>query len=150
MAYGWIGSTGSIIAGTGNFTVSKTGTGIYTVNIAGLTYDILAGDVTTATGLGSGSGYSVHTDSVSGVLVLETFNAAGALADNQVAFVAYSKNGGLLQPNHVDTKGVPASVWAEKHPAELAKFQKYLRNWELENQPKPVENQVGIETAVRP
>jgi len=90
IAYGNVGSTGSINSGSGNFTVSRLTTGWYAVTITGEAYQFQL-YTTTVTPVSSGIAIIVSTGSGGGNLYVYTFNAAGTAADNQFTFVTYKQ-----------------------------------------------------------
>jgi len=120
MAYGWIGFDGQVKSGTGNFTVNKSGTGVYDVTIGSASYSVLNGDVATATPL-SNEGDFVQTTSIAGNLRFRTYSG-GVAADAGVLFVAYLRSTGTLGPKLPDTGGLEDSVWARRNPKAAAKY----------------------------
>lgn len=86
IAYGTINSTGAILSGTGNFTVSKTSTGRYEVSINNESYHYTS--YTTQATIISNAGI-VSTSSVSGDLLVYTYDVSGTLTDRIFQFVVY-------------------------------------------------------------
>ena len=84
IAYGTIKSDGSVLAGSGNISVSKI-TGKYTITITGESY-IYYNYITTATL--SSTGF-IETGSVSGKLLVFTSDTSGDLSDIGFSFVVY-------------------------------------------------------------
>lgn len=88
IAYGGVNSTGAIYpnASTTNFTCTKTGTGAYSITITGETY-FYSDYVTTVTLIATVG--MVRTSSVSGNLLINTYDATGAAADRMFQFIVY-------------------------------------------------------------
>lgn len=88
LAYGNVGSTGSVNAGTGNFSVSHTaGTGLYTITITGESYSFISySAIITPIGL---SAIIPATFSSSGSLQVRLFNASSTAVDQDFTFVVY-------------------------------------------------------------
>jgi uncharacterized protein (DUF342 family) len=86
IAYGTISATGSILSGSGNFSVNKTATGTYSISINNETYVY---SNYTAVGSVSGSLANLVTSSVSGNLLINTYTIAGVAADAIFQFIVY-------------------------------------------------------------
>lgn len=87
IAFGRVSAAGGVSGSTGNFTVTKVGTGIYDITITGETYTA-SGYVASATITGSTYGF-IYTTSSSGKLRVFTRNASEASTDIQFHFVVY-------------------------------------------------------------
>ena len=90
IAYGSISSTGSINAGSGNFSVSKSGTGIFFIAITGEAYNYQT-HIAVVTAVGSLSPIIVTTGSSGGSLQINTFLTSGATIDTNFHFVVYKQ-----------------------------------------------------------
>jgi hypothetical protein len=86
IAYGTISATGGILSGSGNFSVSKTATGVYSIAINNETYVY---SNYTAVASVTGSLANLMTSSVSGNLIINTYTIAGVAADAIFQFVVY-------------------------------------------------------------
>ncbi|MBP6731289.1 MAG: hypothetical protein KA149_04480 [Chitinophagales bacterium] len=86
VAYGTINASGTILSGTGNFTVTKTGTGSYSIALDGQSF-LFSNYTTLATIVGTNG--QIATNSVSGNLLIYTSNAAGTAGDQIFQFVTY-------------------------------------------------------------
>ncbi len=86
IAYGTINSTGAILTSSGNVSCVRTGAGSYTITITGESY-LFSGYITTATRVGSIG--DIYTSSVSGNMLVRTYNTADALSDAIFSFVVY-------------------------------------------------------------
>lgn len=86
IAYGTVSGAGTYLSGTGNFVVTKTGTGAYSISITGENY--LYSTYTTSATIVGGAG-QIATNSVSNNLLIYTYNSAGTAADQIFTFVTY-------------------------------------------------------------
>lgn len=87
ICYGFVGLSG-VEAGTGNFTVEKTSTGEYEISISGENYSI--GEyVTLVTLIGTGTPGFADTNSISGKLIVRTFQANSIPGNRAFSFVVY-------------------------------------------------------------
>ena len=92
ICYGNIDGAGSIFAvgSTANFTVSKAGTGIYDITIAGVAYFYQNFSTVAALSGGSGGSGEILTNSISGTnLRVFTYDSAGTPTDRAFNFVTY-------------------------------------------------------------
>ncbi len=87
IAYGTMLANGTIKSGTGNFTVTKTGTGAYSITITGETYFYT--DYSTICSMAGGGAGQISSSSVSGNLLIFTYNGSGVATDQIFAFVTY-------------------------------------------------------------
>ena len=86
IAYGTISSTGTILSSSGNVSVTKSATGVYTITITGENY--YYGSYTTiATAVGTAA--NIVTSSGSNNLLVYTSTVAGIAADAIFQFVVY-------------------------------------------------------------
>ena len=87
IAYGTIDSNGNISTSSGNISVSKA-TGVYTITITGESYTwdnyIALATISYNSEMGS-----IYTDSVSGKLIIRTFDSSGTAKDMYFSFVVY-------------------------------------------------------------
>lgn len=139
VAYGWVRATGDIEAGTGNFTVTKVGTGIYDIAINGVSWDIFDGDVSVAVALSPHNYFCASEGGAANTCEIRTRLHDGTAVDGQFHFVAYSKTNSAARPLLPDTRGLTQSAWAEKYPAEAARHKAKLQAWRkgLEQNPGP-------------
>jgi hypothetical protein len=87
ICYGHISSTGSISNGSGNFTASRTGTGVYQVSISGENFGFSNYTVAVSA---IGSGFAVATWSSSGGnLIIYVHNNLGIRINSNLSFVVY-------------------------------------------------------------
>lgn len=86
IAYGCISSTGAIFSGTGNFTVTKTAVGEYTITITGFSFNYST-YITNLTLVGV-PGF-VTGNSLSGNLIVETSNVSGTATDRTFYFTVF-------------------------------------------------------------
>jgi len=90
VCYGSISATGTINSGSGNFTVSRTSAGNYSITITGETYHYLR-YTTTVTPAGVSTPMVTGTNSVSGNLRVFTYNLSGAATDSGFSFVVHKQ-----------------------------------------------------------
>jgi hypothetical protein len=88
IAWGTISAAGVKLTGSNNFTVTHTGTGIYTIAIAGETY--YYADYTAIATIAGGLGL-LETTSGGGNLEIFAYNIAGVFTDFIFQFVVYKK-----------------------------------------------------------
>jgi hypothetical protein len=84
IAYGNISSTGAINSGSGNFSVSKSSAGWYTITITGEPF-FLSSYTSIVTPIGNAA--FVATSSGGGNLLVFTYNMSGVSTDNSFCFV---------------------------------------------------------------
>ncbi|GIV28109.1 MAG: hypothetical protein KatS3mg027_1923 [Bacteroidia bacterium] len=91
IAYGNIDFAGVInpASSTDNFSVSKTGTGEYRIDITGESYHYQS--YTTIATINSGSPGFITINSISGDLFIRTYNSTGLPSDTHFTFVVYKK-----------------------------------------------------------
>jgi hypothetical protein len=87
IAYGVVNSVGTVISGTGNFTVSHSATGQFLVTVSGETYSNNT-FVVTATAVTNSDRHTTVGDGGTGFLI-NVFNQAGTAVDNQFQFIVY-------------------------------------------------------------
>jgi len=89
ICYGCVSAAGTIHAAgsTTNFTIIKTGTGVYEINISGVVVDYYNFTVS-ATLIGPGPAFIV-TGSANGHVTVNTFNTTGVATDRAFYFVVY-------------------------------------------------------------
>jgi hypothetical protein len=87
ICYGSVASAGTISSGTGNFTVTKVGTGVYDISITGETF-IFSGYITSVTPIAS-SERSSTASSLNGALRVRIFDGTGAAIDTPFHFIVY-------------------------------------------------------------
>lgn len=87
ICYGSVTSAGTINTGTGNFTVTNTATGVYTIAITGITYTTIGAIISVRPVAGSGV-LRLATTSSTGAneLVVRTYDLAGNLVNNAFHF----------------------------------------------------------------
>lgn len=88
IAFGTISSTGSIINGTGNFSVSRTSSGIYEITITGETYNFTT-HVAMVTVINPSGSSEVATSAPGGKLQVIIGTSTGVLNDRYFQFVVY-------------------------------------------------------------
>lgn len=88
VAYGCVNSAGTIAGGTGNFTVTKIGVGIYDIEITGETYSS-SNCSASVTPVNSANPRYATTTNNSGVLRVVMWNSGGTNSDNQFQFTVY-------------------------------------------------------------
>jgi len=115
IAYGYVGSNGNIRSGSGNFTVTKNGTGRYDILIEG--YALLYNEVSNIVTLAQGDG-ECRTGSIHPKLIVFTANSSGADLDSDFQFVTFKDSGftSLDVPHHGFSTD---NEWAEKRPKEF-------------------------------
>ncbi|MEN8118485.1 MAG: hypothetical protein ABFS16_15995 [Bacteroidota bacterium] len=86
VAYGAVSSGGSITSGSGNFSVSKSSTGRYSITITGETY--ANGSYITCLTIIAYTGI-IHSGSNSGNLIINTYNKSGTAEDLAFSFIVY-------------------------------------------------------------
>lgn len=87
IAYGVVNSTGGILSGTGNFTVTKAGTGLYDITVTGESYSNTVHTVV-VTAVSSSARFGTVTDA--GVECrVNMWSTAGAAVDNQFQFTIF-------------------------------------------------------------
>lgn len=86
IAYGSVSPSGSVYSGTGNFTVSKTGVGEYTLSIVGESFTYL--DYTVVVSLVGSSGF-IFSSSLSGDMKVYTKDVSAISDDKRFNFVVY-------------------------------------------------------------
>lgn len=88
IAYGYInGSTGAVVTSTGNVSAVRTGTGAYQVTISGESVTV-GSYIIQATRITSSSG-QIAVTSVSGNILVYTYNSSGTAIDTNFQFVLY-------------------------------------------------------------
>ena len=87
ICYGSVDANGTILSGSGNFTVTSTPPGYYEVTITGETYTN-SGYVTNASPINSSPRF-LSTGNTGGKLVVRTWTTASALVDTPFHFVVY-------------------------------------------------------------
>lgn len=89
LAYGTVSATGTLQSGTSNVTVTKAGTGIYDITIAGESYVFT--NYTTVATLLDGPAF-IFTNSIGGTkLRVFTYNSGGTAADKAFGFVTFKE-----------------------------------------------------------
>jgi hypothetical protein len=88
IAYGNVAAAGNILGGTGNFTVSKIGTGIYEITVSGENITSTAIYFFSAVPLSANPQFATAYP-FSGVLRVETFEVGGSNQDGIFSFVVY-------------------------------------------------------------
>jgi len=89
ITFGTISSAGAILSGSGNFTVTKAGTGSYDITITGNSY-IYSDYSALVTTIGSPP-HVAATNSFSGDLLIRVYNLSGVLTDGLFQFVVYKQ-----------------------------------------------------------
>lgn len=89
IAYGCINGSGSIAGGTGNFSVTKTATGTYSVLIEGESYSNSNCAVSVTPVSSSSRTFSI-TNPGGGPFLLRLWDSAGSLTDTQFQFTVYA------------------------------------------------------------
>jgi len=88
IAYGVVdGSNGNILSGSGNFSVSHSGTGVYSIVITGETFN--SNDFTTNATAKNTSPIIVTIGDSSGNLIVRTWNSSGSASDSDFHFVVF-------------------------------------------------------------
>lgn len=88
IAYGNVSAAGAVLGGTGNFTVSRIGVGIYEITVTGESITSTSNYIFSAVSLSANPQFST-TYPFSGVLRVETFEVAGSNQDGIFSFVIY-------------------------------------------------------------
>lgn len=83
-----VNASGVIVSGSGNFTVNKTGVGVYLITVTGHTADVNQ-DIVSAT-LIFGSGGEISVGNVGADFEVNTRNSVGALTDQNFNLIIYS------------------------------------------------------------
>lgn len=86
IAYGTVQPDGTLKANSGNVSITNTTTGRYEITISGESY--LIWDYVTSVSLAGGIGFIRH-DSLSGKLLIYTYNSSGVAANMTFTFVVY-------------------------------------------------------------
>ncbi|HLF64203.1 MAG TPA: hypothetical protein VI603_10635 [Saprospiraceae bacterium] len=89
ISYGAVDANGTVLSGSGNFSVAPTPPGYYEVTITGETYTN-SGYTATATAISSSARF-LSTGNTGGKLVVRTFTSAAALVDCPFHFVVYKQ-----------------------------------------------------------
>lgn len=88
VAFGSISDTAGIyLSNSQNFTVVKTATGTYEINITGVNYSFT--NYTVIASINDSTGGIIHTSSSNGKLLIYTRDFAGILADRKFNFIVY-------------------------------------------------------------
>ncbi len=85
--YGSVSPSGSVLAGTGNFTATRLSTGVYEIVIQNVSVNLSSHIVLVST---TGTAYrTAMASAAGGLLVLRCFDGSGTPTDNAVHFVLY-------------------------------------------------------------
>lgn len=154
VAYGLIGTAGTVIRGSGNFTVAKPGTGTYEIDLAGFDDENV---IMVATALQSGGGeYASHYYGGTGEsFVYITDSATDTLVDSVFSFVMYRAEGTTVMAMPRDLSD-PAGrrmygdleVWEKKDPKGFNEWLRKQKAWirehtKSDSATSPVDHQYG-------
>jgi hypothetical protein len=90
VVYGSVAAAGTINTGTGNFTVTNSAVGVYTIAVTGVTYTTVS-SITNVTPV-AGSGvlrFATSSSSAANELVVRVYDLAGNLVNNAFHFIMY-------------------------------------------------------------
>jgi hypothetical protein len=135
IAYGYVNLTGTVASGSGNFTVTKISTGVYEIDVSGVSGPYSSMTVVATPFEQSAKEICTVGDPILGDARIQVFNLTdNALKDSDFNFVIYRAAGLLSPPASLQRPDMGRArdmeEWQRQDPAGFERHRRAFQEWE--------------------